>query len=70
MQMPYVVATIIIVVGMLAYAFGESMARITVAVIMALCSCAILALVYVAAMDVNRQIYAKPQSAVRYGAPR
>lgn len=68
--MPYVVVTILMTVGLLAYVFGESTARIAVAVTMALCSCAILALVYVAAMDVNRQIYAKPQSAVRYGAAR
>ena len=68
--MPYVVVTILIIVGLLAYLFGESAARIAVAVTMALCSCAVLALVYVAAMDVNRQIYAKPQAALRYGAPR
>ena len=68
--MPYAVVTILMIVGLSAYLFGENAARIAVAVIMAFCSCAVLALVYVAAMDVNRQIYAKPQSAVRYGAPR
>lgn len=68
--MPYAVLSILVFVGLVAYVHGESAARIAVAVTMALCSCAVLALVYVAAMDVNRQIYAKPQSAVRYGAPR